>query len=90
MAQASACCCAMSADPWKDPDPKPGDFDVDLAKLDPRYIEHHEGDTDAKLIVLIGVQGEDAKRLERTSEARGKKAADVVAELIRAAERSPA
>jgi hypothetical protein len=27
----------MSANPWTDPDPKPGDFDADLAKLDPRY-----------------------------------------------------
>jgi hypothetical protein len=80
----------MSADPWKDPDPKPGDFDGDLSKLDPRYIEHHEGDPDAKLIVLVGVEGEDAKRLERISEARGKKAADVVAELLRDADRSPA
>jgi hypothetical protein len=78
----------MTRDPWKDPDPQPGDFDADLAKLDPRYVEHHEGDPDAKLIVLVEVEGEDAKRLERISEARGKTAADVVAELLRDAERS--
>jgi len=78
----------MSADPWTSPDPKPGDFDANLAKLDPRYIEHHEGDSDAKLIVLVGVEGEDAKRLERIAEARGKTAADVVADLLRDAERS--
>jgi hypothetical protein len=78
----------MSTDPWKDPDPQPGDFDADLAKLDPRYIEQHNGDPNAKLIVLIEVEGEDAKRLERISEARGKNAADVVAELLRDAERS--
>jgi hypothetical protein len=71
-----------------DPDPKPGDFDADLAKLDPRYIEQHNGDPNAKLIVLVGVEGEDAKRLERISEARGKNAADVVAELLRDAARS--
>ena len=80
----------MSTDPWTDPDPQPGDFDADLAKLDPRYIEHHEGDPDAKLIVLVGVEGEDAKRLERLSEARGKNAAAVVSELLREAERSAA
>ena len=80
----------MSADPWTDPDPKPGDFDADLAQLDPRYVEAREGDPDAKLIVLIGVEGEDAKRLERISEARGKTAADVVAELLRDADGSPA
>jgi hypothetical protein len=80
----------MSADPWTDPDPQPGDFDPDLAKLDPRYVEHHEGDPDAKLIVLVGVEGDDAKRLERLSQARGKAAADVVSELLREAERSVA
>jgi hypothetical protein len=78
----------MSSDPWTDPDPKPGDFDADLAKLDPRYVERHEGDPEAKLIVLVGVEGEDAKRLQRLSEARGKKAADVVAELLRDADGS--
>jgi hypothetical protein len=80
----------MSADPWTDPDPQPGDFDADLAKLDPRYIERHEGDPEARLIVLVGVEGEDAKRLERLSEARGKNAAAVISELLREAERSAA
>jgi len=78
----------MSSDPWTDPDPKPGDFDADLTKLDPHYVEPREGDPEAKLIVLVGVEGEDAKRLERLSEARGKKAADVVAELLRDADGS--
>jgi hypothetical protein len=78
----------MSTNPWTAPDPQPGDFDADLAKLDPRHVEHHDGDPDAKLIVLVGVEGEDAKRLERIAEARGQKAADVVAELLRDAERS--
>jgi len=80
----------MSTDPWTDPDPQPGDFDADLAKLDPRYVEHHDGDPETKLIVLVGVEGEDAKRLERLAEARGKKAADVVSELLRQAESSVA
>jgi hypothetical protein len=80
----------MSSDPWTDPDPKPGDFDADLARLDPRYIEHREGDSEAKLIVLVGVEGEDAKRLERLAQARGKNAADLVAELLRNADRSAA
>jgi hypothetical protein len=78
----------MSTDPWNDPDPQPSDFDTDLSKLDPRYIEQHDGGPNAKLIVLVGVEGEDAKRLERISEARGKNAADVVAELLRDADRS--
>lgn len=78
----------MSTDPWTDPDPKLGDFDADLTKLDPRHVEHHAGDNEARLLVLVGVEGEDARRLERISEARGKKAADVVAELLRDADRS--
>ena len=77
----------MSVNPWTDPDPQPGDFDAELAKLDPRYVEHHDGDPDAKLVVLVGLEGEDAKRLERIAEARGKTTADVVAELLRDAER---
>jgi hypothetical protein len=80
----------MSADPWTDPDPQPGEFDADLAKLDPRYVERHEGDPEAKLVVLVEVEGDDAKRLERLAEARGKNSADVVAELLREAERSVA
>jgi hypothetical protein len=80
----------MSTDPWTDPDPQPGDFDAELATLDPRYVERHEGDPEARLIVLVGVEGEDAKRLERLAEARGKNAAAVVSELLREAERSAA
>jgi hypothetical protein len=80
----------MSTDPWTDPDPQPGDFDAELAKLDPRYVERHEGDPEAKLIVLVGVEGEDAKRLERLAEARGKNTAALVSELLREAERSAA
>lgn len=65
-----------------------GDFDAELAKLDPRYVEHHGGDPAASLKVLVGVEGENAKRLERIAEARGQTAADVIAQLLRDAERS--
>lgn len=68
----------MSIDPWKDPDPQPGAFDAELAKLDPRHVEDAPGCPDAKLIVLVGVEGEDAKRLQRISAARGKTAAAVL------------
>jgi len=78
----------MTSNPWTDPDPQPGDFDADLAKLDPRYVEHRDGDPDAKIVVLVGVRGADAKRLERIANARGQTAADVVAELLRDAERA--
>jgi hypothetical protein len=78
----------MTSSPWTDPDPQPGDFDAELAKLDPRYVEHHDANPAAKLLVLVGVEGEDAKRLERIAEARGQTAADVIAQLLRDAERS--
>ncbi len=80
----------MSNDPWTDPDPQPGAFDAELATIDPRYIEAHKGNPDAKLKILVSVEGEDAKRLERIAEARGQKPGDVVAELLRDADRSAA
>jgi hypothetical protein len=80
----------MSTDPWTDPDPHPGDFDAELAQIDPRYVESHAGNPDAKLRMLISVEGEDALRLERIAQARGKKPGDVVAELLRDADRSAA
>jgi len=76
----------MSDDPWTDPDPQPGDFDSDLAELDPRYVEVHDGDASGRVIVTVGVEGEDAERLERLVEARGKSAAAVVADLLREAD----
>lgn len=80
----------MSTDPWTDPDPQPGDFDADLATPDPPYVEHCQGGPGARLIVLVGIEGVDAKRLERISQASGQTAASVVATLLRDVERSPA
>ena len=80
----------MSKDPWTDPDPQPGDFDAELADIDPRFVEVHAGNPDAKLRMLISVEGEDVVRLERIAQARGKKPGDVVAELLRDADRSAA
>jgi hypothetical protein len=80
----------MTRDPWTDPDPQPGDFDADLADIDPRYVDSSPGHPDAKLRMLITVEGEDALRLERIAQARGKKPGDVVAELLRDADRPAA
>jgi hypothetical protein len=80
----------MSKDPWTDPDPQPGDFDADLVDIDSRFVESHAGDPDAKLRLLISVEGEDVARLERIAQARGKSPGDVVAELVRDADRSAA
>lgn len=80
----------MSKDPWTDPNPQPGDFDADLASLDPRYVEYRKGDPDARLLITVCVEGEDVKRLERIAEARGTTPGDVVAELLRDADQSAA
>jgi hypothetical protein len=80
----------MSDDPWTSADPQPGDFDGDLTELDPRYVERRDGDPDAKLTILLSVEGEDAERLQRLAERRGKGSADVVSDLLRDADRSVA
>jgi hypothetical protein len=80
----------MNKDPWTDPDPQPGDFDAELSTLDLDSVEHHPGDREAKLTILVGVEGEDAERLQRIAEARGKTPADLVAELLRDADSSAA
>jgi hypothetical protein len=78
------------ANPWTDPDPQPGDFDAELALLDSSAIEHHDGDPSATLRIVVSIVGEDASRLERIAKARGQKPGDVVAELLRDADRPAA
>ena len=80
----------MSVDPWTAPDPEPGDFDAALSALDPQDIEHHDGHPDAGLKILLSVEGEDADRLERLAAARGQPPSEVVADLLRSADRSAA
>jgi hypothetical protein len=80
----------MPSDPWTDTGPGRGDFDAELASIDSRYVEAHEGDPDARLRILVSVEGDDAERLERIAGARGQKPGDVVAELLRDADRSVA
>lgn len=38
----------MPTDPWKDPEPQPGDFD---AEMDQAQVEIHEGNPDAELSI---------------------------------------
>lgn len=75
----------MSKDPWTDPDPQPGDFDAELEAMDPRDIEFHEGNPDAKVIVLPGMNEEDVKRLAELAVERGKSISEVLVELVREA-----
>ena len=76
----------MARDPWTDPDPQPGDFDDFLKSIDPRdprYVQVHEGNPDAKVTVLPGMDEEDARRLAELAVARGKSVREVLAELVR-------
>ena len=80
----------MSESPWTDLDPQPGDFDADLATIDPRFVGAHRGDPDAKVRIVLSIEGEDAKRLQRISASRGEKPTDVIAELLRDADKPAA
>jgi hypothetical protein len=61
----------VAKNPWTDPDPLPGAFDVELDRARPDQIEIHEGNPDAKLSVFVSVEGDDAKRLGRIATERG-------------------
>ena len=73
----------MTKNPWTDPDPQPGDFDAEIDAMDPRDIEVHEGNPDAKVTALPGMSDEDAKRLVELAVARGRSVREVLAELVR-------
>lgn len=73
----------MSKNPWTNPDPQPGDFDADLAAMDPRDIQVVEAGNGAKVTALPGMSDEDAKRLVELAVERGKSVREVLAELVR-------
>jgi hypothetical protein len=75
----------MTTDPWTDPDPQPGDFDADLTAVDPRYVEAHVSNPDAKLTIVVGVEDEAAERLQQLAARRHQRPAEVVADLLRSA-----
>ena len=75
----------MAKDPWTDPDPQPGDFDAELAAIDPRDIQVVEPDSGAKVTIVVSVEGEDAERLQQLAAARGQRPGEVVSSLLRGA-----
>jgi len=75
----------MTKDPWTDPDPQPGDFDADLAAIDPRFVEAHLGNPDAKLTIVVGIEDEDAERLQQLATARRQRPGEVISSLLRSA-----
>jgi hypothetical protein len=42
----------MTESPWRQSDPQPGDFDGDLATIDPRFVEAHPGTPGAKIRII--------------------------------------
>ena len=48
----------MARNPWKDPDPEPGDFDAEIEAMDPRDIQVVEAGNGAKVTVVLS--GEDS------------------------------
>jgi hypothetical protein len=73
----------MTKDPWTDPDPQPGDFDDELDAIDPRDVQVVEAGSRGKVRIVVSVEGEDAKRLERIASERGQGVDQVVADLVR-------
>lgn len=75
----------MPHDPWTDPDPEPGDFDADLDAIDPRYVDVQPGNPHAKLTIVVGVEDDDAERLQQLAARRHQRPAEVIADLLRSA-----
>lgn len=75
----------MPRDPWTDPDPQPGDFDVDLAAVDPHHVEARPGDPGARLTIVVTVEDEDAARLQALAKRRRQRPAEVISALLRSA-----
>ncbi len=73
----------MAETPWTDPDPQPGDFEAEFDRARSSQIEIHEGNPNAKLSILVRVEGDDAKRLERIATERGQQPGEVVSDLLR-------
>ena len=75
----------MPKHPWTDPDPQPGDFDAELADMDPRYVKAHQGNPDARLTIVVGIEDEDAERLQQLAAERHQRPGEVISSLLRSA-----
>lgn len=68
-----------------DPDPRPGDFDYELAAVEPGDVQIIEASPERAVSIQVVVSGAEALDLERIAQARGQEPGEVVAELIREA-----
>ncbi len=80
----------MSKSPWTSDDPQPGDFDAELAKLDPALVERLPPNPDVRVRVVVDLDGDDAARLSRIAISRGKDPREVISSLLRDADRPAA
>lgn len=69
--------------PTDAPDPQPGDFDAELARLGPDDVTDRPGDPAARLSLQITLEGDDADALRRVAHERGQRPSEVVADLPR-------
>lgn len=67
------------------PDPRPGDFDDELADVPIEDIQVVEASKDRELVVQFTLRGDDAQSLERMARERGEEPGEVMASLIRSA-----
>jgi hypothetical protein len=72
------------------PDPQPGDFDAELERMAADNVQIVEPSAGTAVSIEVVVQGDDAARLERLAKARGRKPSELVADLLRDAERPAA
>lgn len=77
----------MSESPWTSDDPQPGDFDAELEKLDPALVERLPPNPDAKVRMVVDLDGDDAARLSRIAISRGEDPREIISSLLRAADR---
>jgi hypothetical protein len=79
----------MSESRWTDLEPEPGDFDTELATINPRFVHAHHGHPDTTVRIVVSIEGEDATRLQRVSAARGETPSQLITQLLREADHSP-
>lgn len=70
----------------EDLDPQPGDFDEELAAIDPKNVQFVEHPKATGVSIQVTVRGDDANRLDRLARDRGQRPGEVVADLLRDAD----
>jgi hypothetical protein len=67
---------------------QPGGFDREPTPVDSPHVERHAGCSEATTRMVLTLDGEDARRLQRMAVARGQTPTELVTQLVRDADRS--